>query len=147
MVSRNVVALLLVGLAIGGGVYTDVTPLNDDSYNQSFLSSSIVDEIHFDEDGTMDIVLSDNHNAVCFAIWHNSDDTKNRDPLINYGCSTDLRNLPRYGGTVRIDISGSITNSETNFPSNKFKLIGFDRELFGEPVGRVTFRVPDELLG
>lgn len=117
----------------------------DNPWDQTF-NSPLVDRIQFDDDGAMHVTFAPNHGLDSFGVWHATDDWNDRDPVYQhqpYGG----QEMPRYSGTVTVNIGAELRNISANFPSNKFKLIGLARfSLRWEHDGKVKFFVPKALM-
>lgn len=145
MVTRRAIVALAGGAGLGGISLATYETQNQDGYQQTFRLG-IVSEISFEEDGMMSITFREDHGSACFAIWHASDDVERTNPILNYGCGPQYQEMPRYGGTVSVDLVDAIRSSNAKFPTRAFKLLGFNQRLFGNTTGKVRFRVPEDLM-
>lgn len=117
-----------------------------DPWHQRF-NSDIVEEIRFSEDGRMFVTMAEAHGADGFGIWHVSDNERQRGSIAGYGRGFFSEGLPRYGGTVSLNLGSALESSAGNYPSNRFKLIAVTvNGLIEDPVGQVRFVVPQELM-
>lgn len=128
-----------------GSVVSAGTPATPDPYVQTF-NGAVVERIEFDKDGSMAVTMADSHGADGFGVWHASDDEQAQDPVANYGLGIGTSELPRYGGSVTINITKQLANSAGSYPSNEFVLIAIRGFVQWEPVGRVRFSVPEALM-
>lgn len=136
-----------------GGVVNDSKEAAEDAlsdepesrWSQEF-DSGFVERIHFDLKGGASVTLTDNHGLNALGVWHTSDDIRGRDPLTGYGHGF-VGDLPRYGGTVSWGLVSDLNSHGTNYPSNKFQLVGLSGPMYVWDIeGRVRFYIPEQLL-
>lgn len=103
-----VLGVLIAGGVYGAGIYVGV-------FDAGVLPgiSNDIEETTV-ENKTLNVTVSEDHESEVVVLRHKID-SEDEPPLVS-------RSLPRYGGTVSIDLMQHVQCSDAEFPSRKFKV-------------------------